>query len=95
VLPLLVVIILGEEIVWRSAVTLPLAARWGPARGVAAAAVGFAAMHLALGVPVVLLAALGAGTFWSALVVKSRSAVPALVSHVLWDLVAMFGVPYV
>ena len=94
VLPLLVFIILGEEIVWRNAVTLPLAARWGPVRGVAAAALGFAAMHLALGVPVVLLAALGAGAFWSALVVKSRSAVPALVSHVLWDLAVMFWFPY-
>lgn len=94
VFPLLVFIILGEEIVWRNAVTLPLAARWGPVAGVGAASLGFAAMHLALGVPVVLLAALGAGAFWSALVVKSRGAVPALVSHLLWDLAVMFWFPY-
>jgi uncharacterized protein YbjT (DUF2867 family)/membrane protease YdiL (CAAX protease family) len=94
VFPLLVFIILGEEIVWRNAVTLPLAARWGPVAGVAVAALGFALMHVALGVPVILLAALGAGAFWSALVVRSRSAVPALVSHLLWDLAVLFWFPY-
>ena len=95
VVPLLLFIILGEEVVWRNAVTLPLAARLGPVAGVAVAALGFAAMHVALDVPVLLLAALGAGAFWGALVVKSRSAVPALVSHVLWDVAVMFWFPYV
>ena len=94
VVPLLVFIVLGEEIVWRNAVTLPLAARWGPTAGIAGAAVAFTTMHLALDVPVILLAALLAGAFWSALVVKSRSAVPALVSHLLWDVAVMFWFPY-
>jgi uncharacterized protein YbjT (DUF2867 family)/membrane protease YdiL (CAAX protease family) len=93
--PLLFAIVLGEEIVWRNAVTLPFAARLGPWRGMAAAAAAFALAHLPLGVPLLLLAALGAGTFWSALVLKTRSAVPALVSHVLWDLAVLFWLPYV
>jgi NADH dehydrogenase len=93
--PLLLGIVLGEEIVWRNAVTLPLAARWGPWRGMLAAAALFALAHLPMGVPVLLLAALGAGAFWSALVLKTRSAVPALVSHVLWDLAVLFWFPYV
>jgi len=88
-------IVLGEEIVWRGAVTLPLAARLGPWTGVLAAAAAFAAAHLTLGVPVLLLAALGAGAFWSALVIKTRSAVPALVCHILWDLTVLFWLPYV
>ena len=62
--------------------------------GVAGAALGFAVMHIALDVPVRLVAAFGAGAFWSAIVVKSRSAVPALVSHVLWDLAVLFWIPY-
>jgi membrane protease YdiL (CAAX protease family) len=95
VVPLLLFIILGEEIVWRSAITLPLAARLGSAIGALAAALGFAAAHLSLGLPVLLLAAFGAGGFWSALVVKTRSAVPSLVCHVLWDLAALFWLPYV
>ena len=94
-LPLLLAIVLGEEIVWRNAVTLPFAARLGPGRGMVAAAAAFALAHLPLGVPLLLLAALGAGTFWSALVLKTRSAVPALVSHVLWDLAVLFWFPYV
>jgi uncharacterized protein YbjT (DUF2867 family)/membrane protease YdiL (CAAX protease family) len=92
--PLLLLIVLGEEIVWRGAVTLPLAARLGPWAGVLAGAVAFAAAHLALGMPVLLVAALGAGAFWGALAVKTRSLVPALVSHVLWDLTVLFWLPY-
>ncbi|HEU0106425.1 MAG TPA: CPBP family glutamic-type intramembrane protease, partial [Vicinamibacteria bacterium] len=93
--PLLLLIVLGEEIVWRNAVTLPLAARLGPWPGVLAAAALFALAHLSMGVPLLLLAALGAGTFWSVLVLKTRSAVPALVSHLLFDLAVLFWLPYV
>jgi hypothetical protein len=91
---LVTLVVLGEEIVWRNAVTLPLAARLGPWPGVLVAAAAFAAAHLSLGVPVLLLAALGAGAFWSALVVKTRSAVPALVCHILWDMAVLFWLPY-
>jgi len=87
-------IVLGEEIVWRSAVTLPLAARLGPWKGVLTAAAAFAAAHAPLGVPVLLLAALGAGAFWSALVIKTRSGVPALVCHLVWDVTVLFWLPY-
>jgi uncharacterized protein YbjT (DUF2867 family)/membrane protease YdiL (CAAX protease family) len=93
--PLLLLIVLGEEIVWRNAVTLPLAARLGPWPGVLAAAALFALAHLPLGVPLLLLAALSAGAFWSAFVLKTRSAVPALVSHLLFDLAVLFWLPYV
>ncbi|HET6897129.1 MAG TPA: CPBP family intramembrane glutamic endopeptidase, partial [Vicinamibacteria bacterium] len=93
--PLLFGIVLGEEIVWRNAVTLPLAARLGPWRGAVAGAALFSIAHLPLDVPLLLLAAVGAGTFWSALVLKTRSAVPALVSHFLWDCAVLFWFPYV
>jgi uncharacterized protein YbjT (DUF2867 family)/membrane protease YdiL (CAAX protease family) len=94
-IPLLQVIILGEEIVWRSAVTLPFAARLGPCLGTLAAACAYGIAHVGLGLPVLVCAALGAGVFWSALVVKTRSAIPALVSHVAWDLAVLFWLPYV
>jgi uncharacterized protein len=93
-IPLLLFIVLGEEVVWRTAVTLPLADRLGPWRGVALAAAGFAAAHVSLGVPLLLAVALGAGAFWSALSVVSRGAVPALVSHLLWDVAVLFLWPY-
>ena len=93
-MPLVVFIVLGEEIVWRNAVTLPLAARLGSWTGVIVAALAFAAAHVSLGLPVLLLAAFGAGAFWSALVVKTRSAVPALLCHILWDMAVLFWLPY-
>jgi membrane protease YdiL (CAAX protease family) len=92
--PLLLWIVLGEEVVWRTAITLPLAARLGAGRGVLLAGLGFAAVHLSLGVPLLLAVALGAGAFWSALVVRARSAAPALVSHILWDVMVLSLWPY-
>jgi uncharacterized protein YbjT (DUF2867 family)/membrane protease YdiL (CAAX protease family) len=94
-IPLLLLIVLGEEVVWRAAVTLPLAARLGPWAGTLAAAAAFALAHLPMGIPLLLLAALGAGAFWSALAIKTRSVVPALLSHVLWDMAVLFWLPYV
>jgi membrane protease YdiL (CAAX protease family) len=94
VLPLLLFIILGEEIVWRNAVTIPFAARLGPVLGCLAAGAAFAAAHLSLGVPMLLVAALAAGSFWSGLVVGTRSAWPALACHVAWDLAVMLWWPY-
>jgi len=38
--------------------------------------------------------AFAAGAYWSALVVRFRSGVPALVSHLLWDLAVLYGRPY-
>jgi membrane protease YdiL (CAAX protease family) len=92
--PLLLLIIAAEEIVWRNAVTLPFAARVGPVAGTLLAAAAFAAAHVSLGIPVLLAAAFGAGAVWSALVVRTRSAVPALVSHLLWDGAVLFVFPY-
>ena len=92
---LLLLIVVGEEIVWRNAITLPLAGRFGPVPGVLLAALGFALAHVSFGLPALLIAAFGAGAFWSALVVRTRSAIPSLVSHLVFDLTVMFWLPYV
>jgi membrane protease YdiL (CAAX protease family) len=92
--PLLLFIVLAEEVVWRAAVTQPLAARFGAGRGVAFAALAFALAHVPTGIPVLVAAAFVAGAFWSALVVYTRSGIPALVSHVVWDLAVLFWAPY-
>jgi membrane protease YdiL (CAAX protease family) len=81
----LVAIIVGEDIAWRGAATLLLAGRFGPWLGVLAAGTLFAVAHVALGPPVLWLAALIAGTFWSALALRTRSLVPVIVSHLTWD----------
>jgi membrane protease YdiL (CAAX protease family) len=58
------------------------------------AALAFAAAHVSLGVPLLVAVAFAAGAFWSALVAVTRSAVPALVCHILWDVAVMFAFPY-
>jgi uncharacterized protein len=93
--PLLFVgIVAGEEIVWRGAITLPLAARYGPWRGVLLGALVFAVAHAGFGSPLLVLAALGCGVYWGWLALATRSLVPAFVCHLLWDLAVMFWLPY-
>lgn len=83
--PLLLAIAAGEEVVWRGAVAFAVAGRLGPWWGCAAAGAAFALAHVSLGVPVLVLAALGAGFFWAWLGLKTRSLLAVFVCHVLWD----------
>lgn len=92
-LGLLPLIVLGEDVVWRGAITLPLAARLGPVLGCLAAGALFALAHLTSGPPLLLLAAVVMGTLWSALAIRARSLVPVFVSHLAWDLAVMFVRP--
>jgi len=93
-LPLLVWVVIGEEVVWRTGLTVALAARRGPSTAVLVSALVFAAAHLSLGQPLLVAVAFAAGAYWSALVVRFRSGVPALVSHLLWDLAVLYVRPY-
>jgi uncharacterized protein YbjT (DUF2867 family)/membrane protease YdiL (CAAX protease family) len=92
-LGLLGLIVFGEDLLWRGAVTLPLAARFGPVRGCMLAGAAFAIAHLTSGPPLLVLAALAMGTLWSALAVRTRSLVPVIASHLGWDLAVMFVRP--
>ena len=89
---LILPIIPGEEIVWRGAVMLPLADRWGKAAGVAVAALMFAAAHLTLGSVPLLIAAIALGAFWGIITLWTRSLVPALVCHLIWDVMLLYVV---
>lgn len=89
---LILPIIPGEEIVWRGAVMLPLADRWGKAAGVIVAALMFAAAHLTLGSVPLLLAAIALGAFWGIITLWTRSLVPALVCHLIWDVMLLYVV---
>jgi uncharacterized protein YbjT (DUF2867 family)/membrane protease YdiL (CAAX protease family) len=93
-LPLLVAIVAAEEVVWRAAVTLPLAARWGPWAGIALGALVFGVAHLGFGSALLVLAAVVCGACWGGLAVTTRSLVPSFVCHLLWDLAVLFWLPY-
>ena len=85
-------IIPGEEIVWRGAVMLPLVERWGRVVGICVAALLFAAAHVMLGSVPILLAAVALGVVWGALTLWTRSLWPALICHLVWDLMMLYVV---
>ncbi len=93
-LPVLLVIVCGEEVFWRAGVALPVAARLGPWWGCVASALVFTLAHLYVGPPVLWLAAFGCGLAWAWMVVRTRSLVPGIVCHYLWDVAVMFVAPY-
>ncbi len=85
-------IIPGEEIVWRGAVMLPLVERWGRVVGICVAALLFAAAHIMLGSVPILLAAVALGVVWGAVTTWTRSLWPALICHLVWDLMMLYVV---
>jgi len=89
-IPLLVFIVVGEEIVWRNAVTMSVPG-W---RGVALGAIAFGVAHAPLGVPLLVGLAFGAGMAWSAMVAATKSAWPALVCHLAFDVAVLLLIPY-
>lgn len=91
---LVFIIIPGEEILWRGAITVPLAAAYGPITGSVMGGVVFAIGHIATGSLLVVMAALAMGTFWGLMTLRFRSLVPAYLCHLLWDLVVLFVAPY-
>lgn len=91
--PLLVFVIVGEEIVWRLAVTLAFTDRL-KAWGIAAGALAFALVHLPWGPPLLLIAALFYGACWSAIAFWTRSFWPAFFAHIVWDVLIMFVLRY-
>ena len=92
-LPILLLVVLGEELFWRAGVALPVAARLGPWWGCAASATAFTLAHVWVGPPLLWLAAFGCGLVWAWMVVRWRSVVPALVCHALWDVAVVFVAP--
>ncbi len=93
-IPTMFAIVIGEDIVWRGVVTFACVARLGPVRGCVAAGTLFAIAHLTTGPPLLWLAALGFGTLWSAVAIRTRSLVPVIAMHASWDTLAMFVLPY-
>jgi NADH dehydrogenase len=92
-LALLVPIVFGEDLLWRGAITLPLAARFGALTGCLLGGTVFALAHLTSGPPLLVLAAMAMGSIWSALAIRTRSLVPVVVCHLAWDVLVMFVRP--
>ena len=89
----LVVVVVGEELVWRGAVQHALVRRFGPWSGVAIAAILYSLAHAPVGSPMLVVAALLCGLMWGALRLVSGSLVPTLVAHLVWDFLVLMWLP--
>jgi len=86
-------VVVGEELVWRGVVQAALTRRFGGPFGVVCAAVAYALAHAALGSPVLVAVALLCGIAWGALRAASKSLVPPLVAHLVWDALVLLWLP--
>jgi nucleoside-diphosphate-sugar epimerase/membrane protease YdiL (CAAX protease family) len=91
--PMLILIVAGEEVVWRGALGLGLAARIGAWPAVGVSATLFCVAHLTTGPPVLALAALLAGAAWTWLAIRTRSLVASFVAHLGWDAALLWLTP--
>ena len=83
----------GEEIYWRGLIQRRFAARLGANAGFMTATAAYALVHLpTLNPPLILTAFIG-GLVWGYLYRRTGSLVPAVISHVLWDLLIFVVAP--
>jgi membrane protease YdiL (CAAX protease family) len=93
-LVLLAFIVTAEEILWRGVVMRSMTARFGPALGIFAGAALVGAAHVPLGLPLLTIAAFAAGLYWGLLAVGTRSLVPGIVCHYVFDVMVFYVRPY-
>ncbi len=79
----------AEEVFWRGFVQRRLGERVGPVRGYILASLVYGGVHLWAFNFMLLMAALVAGLFWGAMLLRYGSVWPGIISHALWD-VAIF-----
>ncbi len=92
--PLLVLTVVGEELVFRTALLLPLASRLGPWLAIVVCALLYTLAHAAAGPPLLLVAAAGAGLFWGYLHIRTGSLLATILCHLLWDVAVIALAPY-
>jgi len=89
----LVPVVVGEEVVWRGAVYGVLVRRWGTPSAIGLGTLIYAAAHAPVGSPLLVLTAAACGLVWSLLRAATRSLVPTLVCHVVWDAMVLLVWP--
>jgi membrane protease YdiL (CAAX protease family) len=89
----LVPVVIGEELVWRGAVQSALARPFGRRAAVFFAAGAYALAHAPIGSAVLVAVALLCGIVWGALRAASKSLLPPLVAHLVWDALVLLGLP--
>jgi uncharacterized protein len=93
-LPILAVVVLAEELVWRGlAVDVLAAARLGPLAQVAGSTLLYAAPLAFSGSPVLVLVGTSCGVVWSALRVTTGGLAAPLTCHLVWAVAVLVAWP--
>jgi len=91
---MLIVIGPGEELLWRGFFQKHFEERLGPWKGYIAAALFYAAVHVATLNIMLILAALTCGLFWGFLYMRYKSLLMICLSHTLWDIAVFILFPF-
>ena len=94
-LPLLVVTIVAEEVVFRGLLQDSLRARLGPGRAIAAVALLYTLANLSSGTWVLPVMALLLGLFWGWLAERTGGLVVPLLCHLVWDIILFVLLPLI
>jgi membrane protease YdiL (CAAX protease family) len=97
----LIPVVISEELVWRGVVQRAITERlafgdrsWvGPLAGVTLTAMAYGGAHGLVGSPVLVVTSFLCGVVWSGLRAVTGSVAPALVAHLLWDVVVLLWLP--
>jgi CAAX protease family protein len=89
----LLLAVLGEELFWRAAVLRGLLARLPTLRALTIATAAYGLAHVASGMWLLPLAAVGAGLVWGALYAWTRNLTAPTVSHFVFDLFVLIVAP--
>jgi membrane protease YdiL (CAAX protease family) len=83
----------GEEIFWRGFIQRQLSLRMRNGYALLLGTFFYTAVHIPTGNVMLILAALCCGLFWGGLFLASRSVVPVLISHMIWDPLIFIAAP--
>ncbi len=83
----------SEEVYWRGLIQRRFAERLGPLAGFLSSSAAYSLVHLPTLNPSLILTALIGGLVWGYLYLRTKSLVPGIVSHVLFDLLIFVVAP--
>jgi membrane protease YdiL (CAAX protease family) len=86
--------VLAEELFWRGLLQRQLALRLGVPQAIVLATICYSLAHLGARSLLLTLATLTAGLAWGSLYAHQRALLPALLSHLVFDLLAIFLFPF-
>ncbi|MDH3727647.1 MAG: CPBP family intramembrane metalloprotease [Myxococcales bacterium] len=93
--PLLLLVVLAEELVWRGLAIDLFSKRFGPLRAVLISALLYVLPQVALGSPLLMIVALLCGLLWGTLRVRFGCLAAPFIAHLVWDLLVFVLYPVI